>query len=490
MGRLKYLLLVIILNTAARAQYLDFNKYGWQYFDTSNSEIPSNYVTDVYLDNDQSIWVSTTSEPLIHIFNGGRWEDVAKTGLAVNWWMNDWCQTGYGKYLIAGKSDYLLFFHFGYQQYDTIAIPNETPSVLETNEQGVVLVGCVGSPTHNLYQMGNNRKPESLNDRYGDVFAIWIENNGDALVAFKQGLYRFKQRSDGTYAPKGKQVSDKAFYDVVVDDNGVIWATCMEDGYLHSYDGDWHIYKGGPRDLYCNYQGETRYVANKLLLLDDGRILVSTLYNTGIAVFNGVYWKAYKPELKVQGDGINRMVLGPDGSIWCGTTKNGLAVFRPAILIKPRKKRVRRQLIPEESSDSLQALYEEPAKEGNGVPYIPDPVRKVKTHLSFTTFEDSVMVRVWDSQKIDGDTISLYCNGVARLKYQPLTAKQDTFYLSLTEGDNEILLYAHNLGSIPPNTATIVIVHGSKVLNVDLSSDLNTCERLLIRRRRKDGSSY
>jgi len=99
-------------------------------------------------------------------------------------------------------------------------------------------------------------------------------------------------------------------------------------------------------------------------------------------------------------------------------------------------------------------------------------------------------VRVWDSQKIDGDTISLYCNGVPLLKYRPLTAKQDTFWFKLNEGENEMLLYAHNLGSIPPNTATIIIILGNKVLNAELNSDLGTCERLMIRRRRKDGSAY
>ncbi len=480
-----------MMAVAANGQYLDFKKYAWQVFDTSNSEIPSNFITDLYIDDESSIWVSSTADPLVRILNGGRWEDVAKSGLASSWWMNDWVQTSRGRYMITGQYGYILSFNLAYNKYDTLGIPKETPSVITANVSDIVLVGCVGgvNSTHNLYQI-NGRNIVSLNDRFGDVFSISIQSNGDALVAFKEGLYRYSQRADGTYSNKPKKISKYAYYEILQDDNGIIWGTCMDDGYLHRIDKDVEIIKTGPHDLYCNFRGESRYVAHNLVLLDDGRILISTQFNTGIAVYNGEFWKAYKPDLKDKSDGISRMVVGPDGSVWCGTSRNGVAVFRPAVYIKPRRKRVRHREMPKELPDSLVAAFEKPAPDGTPVPYLPDPQRKVRTYQTITTFEDSVMVRVWDSQKIDGDTISLYCNGVPLLKYRPLTAKQDTFWFKLNEGENEMLLYAHNLGSIPPNTATIIIILGNKVLNAELNSDLGTCERLMIRRRRKDGSAY
>lgn len=491
MKRLLFFFCLWMLQSHAVAQYLDFSKYAWQYFDTSNSEVPSNYITDLYLDNQSSIWISSTGSPLVRIIHGGRWEDVAKSGLAASWWMNDWTEDSRGRFYIAGQYGYILSFNFAYKQFDTIAVPKESPNVIQANNFGVLLVGCLGGPnsTHNLYQVVNGQV-SSLNDRYGDVFSIFIEANGDALVSFKQGLYRYKQKGDGTYSSKPKKLSDNAYYEVAADSKGVIWGTCFNDGYLHRYDGEWVIIKTGPHDLYCNYRGESRYVAHNLVILDDDRVLISTQFNTGIAVFNDEYWKAYKPELKTAGDGISRIVVGPDGSVWCGTSRNGIAVFRPAVLIKFRKKRIRHRDTADLSKDTIPVVYQKPVEDGKPVPYLPDPLRRVRTYQSITTFEDSIMVRVWDGQKIDGDTISLYCNGVALLKYRPLTARQDTFWFKLTEGENEMLLYAHNLGSIPPNTATIMITLGSKVLNVELNSDLNTCERLMIRRRRKDGSGY
>lgn len=474
------------------AQYLEFNKYAWQLFDTSNSEVPSNYVTDLFIDDEEAIWVSTTAAPLVKIHQGGRWEDVAKSGHASSWWMNDWTQTNRGRYIIAGQYGYLLFFNFAYNQFDTLGIPKESPSKVESNDAGVVLVGCVGGPgsTHNLYQIIEGRKVESLNDRFGDVFCIYIQNDGDALVAFKDGLYRYKKNGDGSYSQKPKKLSDNTFYEVAQDGDGVIWGTCQNDGYLHRYDGEWAVIKGGPRDLLTNYGGKERYVAHNLLILPDGRILISTQFNPGIAVYNGEFWHGYKPELKEPNDMISRVEVGPDGSIWCATSKNGIAVFRPAVLIKPRKKRVRKKEEIEELPDSAALVYKTPVEDGKSPAYIPDRSRKVITRQSLVTFEDSILVKVWDSQKVDGDTISLYCNGKALINHQPLTAKKDSFWFKLTEGENEMLLYAHNLGAIPPNTVTIIIQMGNKVLNSELNSDLNTCERIVIRRRRKDGSAY
>ncbi|MBI1222465.1 MAG: hypothetical protein GC180_07670 [Bacteroidetes bacterium] len=485
------LFLLWLLGTGVQAQYLEFQKYAWQFFDTSNSEVPSNFITDLYLDDEENIWISSTGDPLIRITRGGRWEDVAKSGRASGWWMNDWTQTTHGRYIIAGQFGYVLFFNFAYNQFDTLGIPKESPSVINSNSEGVVLVGCVGGnkSTHNLYQIVNGRTVTSMNDRFGDVFCIYIEDNGDALVAFREGLYRYSKRSDGTYSTKPRKLGDFAYYQIAKDDNGVIWGTCMDDGYLHRFDGKWAVIKGGPHDLMCSYKGEERYVAHNLVILPDGRVMISTQFNSGIAVYNGEYWRGYKPDLKVKGDGITRLLLGPDGSIWCGTSKNGLAVFRPAILIKPRKKRIRKKFEEESVPDSLM-VFKEPVKDGTAPPYIPDRSRKVITHQSISTFEDSILVKVWDSQKIDGDTISLYCNGKPLIYHQPLTAKKDSFWFPLKEGENELLLYAHNLGSIPPNTVTIIIQLGNKVLNAELNSDLNTCERLVIRKRRRDGSAY
>lgn len=477
--------------STSSAQYLDFRKYAWEIFDTATSELPNNYITELLVDRSNALWVSTSGSHVFQIKEGGRWEHSESSYWMSRSWLNSWDEFNRGRFWIAGEYGYILNYTPGYQKWDTLSLPNKQTRIIRSNEKGVLLLGCNGpNSSSNLYQIING-KAIPMNDRMEEVMSIWIEDNGNALVAFKKGLYRYRMRSDGTYREDPKKLSDLPFYEVVVDNNDKIWATCMSDGLLHAYSsGEWHTYKGGPRELYVSYKGKETYVGYNLLLLPDNRIVMSTQFKPGIAVFDGDVWKEYIPPLKNQRDAINRLALGPDGSIWCGTSQNGLAVFRPAELIKPRRNRKRYRDSLEAVKDTTPIVFTDPPSDGSYIPYIPDPKRKVRTNQSIAVFDDSIMVRIWDSQKVDGDTVSIYMNGKPIMYYQALTAKQDTFWLKLKEGSNELLLYAHNLGSIPPNTVTIVITLGKKVLNVDLNSDLNTCERLLIRRRRKDGSGY
>jgi len=54
-----------------------------------------------------------------------------------------------------------------------------------------------------------------------------------------------------------------------------------------------------------------------------------------------------------------------------------------------------------------------------------------------------------------------------------LTAKAHSFTLTLAEGKtNELILYADNLGDIPPNTALMIITDGVNRYEVRLSADL------------------
>lgn len=481
-----FLLFILFLITySGRSQYLQLAKYAWEFFDTTSAEIASNYVNEICKDKEGNLWLSTSESPQYRIVAGGRWETYESSPFGKAW-QNDWLEYSPGRFWIAGPFGYILHFIPSQQLWDTIALPNESTRIIRMNSRGVLLVGCGGEYTkYNLYYI-KDKKPVSLLDEMEEVHDIELEANGDALVSFKQGLYRYKMKSDGTYDNKPKKLTNNGFYDIAIDGNRKIWGTCINDGFLHSYEkGEWFVYKSGPRKLYTLRNGKETYVAGSLMILPDGRVLITTLYNTGFAVLDGDFWRDYKPELKTPGDYLSQPTLGHDGTLWFATTMNGLVAYRPAQLIKPRPPRRRRtpEMAPE--PDTVTRVFTGLAEEGKKIYYIPDTNRTVKTLRTLLVQDDSVMIRIWDSQKIDGDTVSIYFNGKTLLKYKPLSATQDTFFMALNEGDNEILLYAHNLGSIPPNTATLVISVGNKVLGMDLNSDLNICERLIIRKRKR-----
>lgn len=83
-------------------------------------------------------------------------------------------------------------------------------------------------------------------------------------------------------------------------------------------------------------------------------------------------------------------------------------------------------------------------------------------------------VCLYDNGEIDGDSVSLIFNGKLLLSHKRLTAEPLSIMLDLENTDtiNELAMYAENLGSIPPNTALMVITDGDKKYELRVSSDL------------------
>ena len=89
-----------------------------------------------------------------------------------------------------------------------------------------------------------------------------------------------------------------------------------------------------------------------------------------------------------------------------------------------------------------------------------------------TVEHDSVTVSLYDNGDIDGDSVTLIYNNNIITTHQLLTAQAKTFVLKIERGNakNELVMYAENLGSIPPNTALMVITDGTKRYEVKVSS--------------------
>ena len=101
-----------------------------------------------------------------------------------------------------------------------------------------------------------------------------------------------------------------------------------------------------------------------------------------------------------------------------------------------------------------------------------------------TSSVEKLLIEVYDNQEFDHDTISLNFNGTWILQKQLITKEPIRLYLTLEKGkDNYLILYADNLGSIPPNTCAIKWKNEKGKFNeIVLKSDYNTSEMVVIRR--------
>ena len=88
---------------------------------------------------------------------------------------------------------------------------------------------------------------------------------------------------------------------------------------------------------------------------------------------------------------------------------------------------------------------------------------------------DSIRIDLYDNGEIDGDSISLYLNNELVIAHVRLTAEARTLIIPIDKSlpVNKLVMFAENLGRLPPNTALMqVTVHG-KTYNLFLSTDFN-----------------
>lgn len=87
-----------------------------------------------------------------------------------------------------------------------------------------------------------------------------------------------------------------------------------------------------------------------------------------------------------------------------------------------------------------------------------------------------VQVDLYDNGEIDGDSISLIFNNKLILSHQRLSDKPISLKIDVDDKDdddtNQLIMYAENLGTIPPNTALMIVTDGNKRYEVRITSDL------------------
>ncbi len=86
---------------------------------------------------------------------------------------------------------------------------------------------------------------------------------------------------------------------------------------------------------------------------------------------------------------------------------------------------------------------------------------------------ETFKIDFYDNGEIDGDSISVFYNGKIVLSHQRLSDKPISLKLQLDDDteENLVTMYAENLGTIPPNTALMIVTDGDKRYEVRITSD-------------------
>ncbi|MBC8054936.1 MAG: hypothetical protein H7Y13_17895 [Sphingobacteriaceae bacterium] len=96
-----------------------------------------------------------------------------------------------------------------------------------------------------------------------------------------------------------------------------------------------------------------------------------------------------------------------------------------------------------------------------------------------------IKLEIRDYLKKDNDTVSVYLNRNVLLKKLGLKKRSKTYRISLNPQShiNEILLYAENLGDIPPNTSLLTIIDGKQRHTLLIESSLQKTAVIYLEKR-------
>ncbi|HTQ27834.1 MAG TPA: hypothetical protein VMI35_06885 [Puia sp.] len=86
---------------------------------------------------------------------------------------------------------------------------------------------------------------------------------------------------------------------------------------------------------------------------------------------------------------------------------------------------------------------------------------------------DSLDMRFYDDGDIDGDSIAVFLNGRMMEEHIFLTDQPHTIKVAVSQlaDDNELVMVAENLGSIPPNTSLMIVMVAGKRYEARLYAD-------------------
>jgi hypothetical protein len=98
----------------------------------------------------------------------------------------------------------------------------------------------------------------------------------------------------------------------------------------------------------------------------------------------------------------------------------------------------------------------------------------------------SIKIDIYDNGQVDGDTVSIFMNGALLIPAKMLTAKPITINIDVNEKDDvyDIVMFAESMGTIPPNTALMVVTTSTNRYEINITSTEQTSGSIRLRIKR------
>lgn len=114
--------------------------------------------------------------------------------------------------------------------------------------------------------------------------------------------------------------------------------------------------------------------------------------------------------------------------------------------------------------------------------------RVIETIQSVNYSSDSLVISLYDNGEVDGDTVSVLMNGNVIMPMVGLSTNpvRKTIYTKDITDSIQIVMYAENLGSLPPNTGLLIVYDGKQRYEIRFSGDLKKNAAIVFNKKNAD----
>lgn len=113
--------------------------------------------------------------------------------------------------------------------------------------------------------------------------------------------------------------------------------------------------------------------------------------------------------------------------------------------------------------------------------------RIIETIQSVNYSSDSLVISLYDNGEVDGDTVSVLMNGNVIMPLVGLStnAVRKTIYTKDITDSIQIVMYAENLGTLPPNTGLLIVYDGKERYEIRFSGDLKKNAAIVFKKKER-----
>lgn len=172
----------------------------------------------------------------------------------------------------------------------------------------------------------------------------------------------------------------------------------------------------------------------------------------------------------------------PDAVVKTKPIKEKKSAKEKPVKVKPAKEKevveVKEEVVvKKEPEKPKETKPTQPAADING--------RIIETIQRVNYTSDSLVITLYDNGEVDGDTVSVIMNGNVVMPMVGLSTKavRKTIYTKDITDSIQIVMYAENLGTLPPNTGLLIVNDGKERYEIRFSGDLKKNSAIVLKRK-------